>query len=159
MHATCSAWYGFSCRTDIGFHVTWQTACSCKASPWTQIYSHELIIAFNTPDLHFCLSSEHKCTSRLNKQTHDFNHTHSLISCNIQHSQLSNTCSEPKQLYKMRVAFCKPVLCSQGTNWPTWSQTMTFIQPGLAAAMCTTPCGWHHLPTSLCPTCSALYVV
>ena len=41
-----------------------------------------LVVAFAlaTSHLCFCLSSEHKCTSCLNKQTHDFNHAHSLRS-------------------------------------------------------------------------------
>ena len=49
------------------------------------------IHACNIPYLHFCLSSdsktEPKCTFRLNKQTHDLNHAHSLMT--MQQSALS----------------------------------------------------------------------
>ena len=56
-----------------------------KVSFALQIFFHlRLVLAFNTPYIHFCPSSdsktEPKSTSSLSKQTRDFNHTHSLTS-------------------------------------------------------------------------------
>ena len=105
---------------------------------------------FNTPYLHFCLSSdsktELKCTFSHNKQT--LNRTHSLTS--MYHSHLANTCSEFRKscacqksaLYKMRVRFSKPVHAARVRIGPPGAN---HDQPtGLTATMRTTPCGQLH---------------
>ena len=115
-----------------------------------------LVLAYtclNAPYLHFCPSSDYitepKSTSSPNKQTHDFNYTHSLMS---QHSQLSYTRSEPKQPslpetkpLQGEVVFPKPTHAARVRSGPP-GPTVALSQPCLAATICMSPSGSPHPP-------------